>query len=209
MGWARVRFGAGFPVVDRLERNRIVTDVVNCWLCLGCHVASHSIGCTRRNALGVSGCSRLLRDASRVVKLTPCDDAVTLRRLLPGDTLRRLPGGVPLPADRRPSSMLRLLILPFPASASTAAGKSSCGSPGAEAEHSVRQTNSLQCTCGVQLRTEEMQVNFVDTTEPFAVRETMVQSSLTQLRLPGEGQSSAPVALCCSLTGSSPGFPFW
>ncbi len=81
-------------------------------------------------APGVSGCSRLLRDASRVVRLTPCDDAVMLRRLLPGDTLRRLPGGVPLPA--RPSSMLRLLTLPLPASASTAAGKAIVEAPGSE-----------------------------------------------------------------------------
>ena len=62
----------------------------------------------------------------------PCDDAVTLRRLLPGDILRLLPGGVPLPADRRPSSMLRLLTLPVPASASTAAGKEEDEAQGSE-----------------------------------------------------------------------------
>ena len=72
------------------------------------------------DTLGVSGWSpcalRLCRDASSVVRFTLRVLAFTLRRLLPGDIFRRLPGGEALPA--RPSSMLRLLTLP-PASAST------------------------------------------------------------------------------------------
>ncbi len=139
-----------------------------------------------------------------MVRFTPCDDAVMLRRLLPGDTLRRLPGGVPLPA--RPNSMLRLLTLPLPASASTAAGKALLEAPGSEAKHNTWQTNMAGTNCGPV--DAMVRVKFYKTSVRSLGDRAMVQSSVARLRPLGKGQCrNSPDALCCSLTGSS--FPFW